>query len=45
MERAALGSVRGSKLEDAQRALSANLADGIALSHRLMAFVGAARKN
>ncbi|MBA3865029.1 MAG: hypothetical protein H0X42_01580 [Solirubrobacterales bacterium] len=28
--------------EDAQRTLSVNLADGIALSHKLMRFTGAA---
>jgi hypothetical protein len=31
--------------EDAQRSLSVNLAEGIALSHKLMRFTGAARKN
>ena len=31
--------------EDAQRSLSANLAEGIALSHKLMQFTGAARKS
>jgi hypothetical protein len=30
--------------EDAQRPLSVNLAEGIALSHKLMQFTGAARK-
>jgi hypothetical protein len=30
--------------EDAQRPLSVNLAEGIALSHKLMSFVGTARK-
>jgi hypothetical protein len=30
--------------KDAQRPLSVNLAEGIALSHKLMSFVGAARK-
>jgi hypothetical protein len=30
--------------EDAQRSLSTNLAEGIALSHKLMQFTGAARK-
>lgn len=29
--------------EDAQRPISVNLADGIALSHKLMRFTGAAR--
>jgi hypothetical protein len=29
--------------EDAQRPLSVNLAEGIALSHKLMRFTGAAR--
>jgi hypothetical protein len=31
--------------EDAQRSVSANLADGIALSHKLMRFTGVARKS
>jgi len=31
--------------EDAQRTLSTNLAEGIALSHKLMQFTGAARKS
>lgn len=31
--------------EDAQRSLSVNLAEGIALSHKLMRFTGAARKS
>jgi hypothetical protein len=31
--------------EDAQRSISANLAEGIALSHKLMRFTGAARKS
>jgi len=31
--------------EDAQRPLSVNLAEGIALSHKLMRFTGAARKS
>jgi hypothetical protein len=31
--------------EDAQRSLSTNLAEGIALSHKLMEFTGAARKS
>ena len=30
--------------EDAQRPMSVNLAEGIALSHQLMQFVGAARR-
>jgi hypothetical protein len=30
--------------EDAQRPISVNLAEGIALSHKLMQFAGAARK-
>jgi len=30
--------------EDARRPLSVNLAEGIALSHKLMRFAGAARK-
>ncbi len=30
--------------EDAQRPISVNLAEGIALSHKLMRFAGAARK-
>ena len=30
--------------EDARRPLSVNLAEGIALSHQLMSFVGTARK-
>jgi hypothetical protein len=30
--------------EDAQRSLSVNLAEGIALSHKLMRFTGAARR-
>jgi hypothetical protein len=30
--------------EDAQRPLSVNLAEGIALSHKLMRFTGAARR-
>jgi hypothetical protein len=29
--------------EDAQRSMSVNLAEGIALSHKLMRFVGSAR--
>ena len=31
--------------EDARRPLSVNLAEGIALSHKLMRFTGAARGN
>lgn len=31
--------------EDAQRSLSVNLAEGIALSHKLLRFTGAALKN
>ena len=31
--------------EDARRPISVNLAEGIALSHKLMQFSGAARKN
>ena len=31
--------------EDAQRSLSVNLAEGIALSHKLMRFTGAARRS
>ncbi len=31
--------------EDAQRPLSVNLAEGIALSHKLMRFTGAARQD
>lgn len=31
--------------QDAQRSLSANLSEGIALSHKLMQFTGAARKS
>jgi len=31
--------------EDAQRSLSTNLAEGIALSHKLMRFTGIARKS
>lgn len=30
--------------EDAQRPISVNLAEGIALSHKLMRFTGAARR-
>lgn len=37
-------AVRLSRLrEDAQRPMSVNLAEGIALSHKLMRFVGSAR--
>jgi hypothetical protein len=31
--------------EDAKRPISVNLAEGIALSHKLMRFTGAARKS
>jgi hypothetical protein len=31
--------------EDAARGMSVNLAEGIALSHKLMQFTGSARKN
>jgi hypothetical protein len=31
--------------EDARRPMSVNLAEGIALSHKLMRFTGAAQKN
>ena len=31
--------------EDAQRPISVNLAEGLALSHKLMRFTGAARSN
>jgi len=31
--------------EDAQRPMSVNLAEGIALSHKLMRFTGAARRS
>lgn len=31
--------------EDAQRPMSVNLAEGIALSHKLMRFTGAARQS
>ena len=31
--------------EDAQRPIGVNLAEGIALSHKLMQFTGAARKS
>jgi hypothetical protein len=31
--------------KDARRSLSVNLAEGIALSHKLMRFTGAARNN
>jgi len=31
--------------EDAQRPISVNLAEGIALSHKLMRFTGAARRS
>jgi len=39
-------AVRRQRLRsDAQRPMSENLAEGIALSHQLMRFVGAARRN
>lgn len=39
-------AVRRQRLrEDAQRPISVNLAEGIALSHKLMRFTGAARQN
>lgn len=39
-------SVRVQRLrEDARRPINVNLAEGIALSHKLMRFTGAARKN
>lgn len=42
---AAAEAVRVRRLrEDAQRPMSVNLAEGIALSHMLMRFVGAARQ-
>jgi hypothetical protein len=41
---AAAEAVRVQRLrEDARRPMSVNLAEGIALSHKLMRFVGAAR--
>lgn len=41
---AAAEAVRLNRLrEDAQRPMSVNLAEGIALSHKLMQFVGSAR--
>lgn len=41
---AAAEAVRVQRLrEDAQRPMSVNLAEGIALSHKLMRFVGSAR--
>jgi hypothetical protein len=43
---AAAEAVRLNRLrEDAQRPLSVNLAEGIALSHKLMRFTGSARPN
>lgn len=41
---AAAVRVRGLR-EDAQRPISVNLAEGIALSHKLLRFTGAALKN
>jgi hypothetical protein len=39
-------SIRVQRLrEDAQRPISVNLAEGIALSHKLMRFTGSARSN
>jgi hypothetical protein len=39
-------AVRRQRLrEDAQRPMSVNLAEGIALSHQLMQFVGVARRD
>jgi len=39
-------AVRRQRLrEDAQRPISVNLAEGIALSHKLMRFTGAARQS
>ncbi|MGN6557322.1 MAG: hypothetical protein ACTHLH_04840 [Solirubrobacterales bacterium] len=39
-------AVRAQRLrEDARRPMSVNLAEGIALSHKLMRFTGAARKS
>jgi hypothetical protein len=49
--RAASSAVKGEVVrvqrlrEDAQRPMSVNLAEGIALSHKLMRFTGAARKS
>jgi hypothetical protein len=44
--RAATEAVRVKRIrEDARRPLSVNLAEGIALSHKLMRFRGAARKS
>jgi hypothetical protein len=41
----AVDAIRARRLrEDARRPLSVNLAEGIALSHKLMRFTGAARK-
>ena len=43
---AKVDAVRVQRLrEDAQRPMSVNLAEGIALSHKLMRFTGAARKS
>jgi len=43
---AAADAVRVQRLrEDAQRPMSVNLAEGIALSHKLMRFTGAAQKS
>lgn len=43
---AAAEAVRIQRLrEDAQRPMSVNLAEGIALSHQLMQFVGVARRS
>jgi hypothetical protein len=43
---AAAEAVRVRRLrEDAQRSISENLAEGIALSHKLMRFTGAARRS
>lgn len=41
-----VAALRAKRLrEDAQRPLSVNLAEGIALSHKLLRFTGAALKN
>jgi hypothetical protein len=43
---AAAEAVRVKRLrEDAKRPMSVNLAEGIALSHKLMRFAGAARRS
>jgi hypothetical protein len=43
---AAATAIRTRRLrEDARRSVSVNLAEGIALSHKLMRFTGAARKS